>query len=115
MSCQQKAYASEVGEHLGSLGLFVDIDNSDNTLSKKIRNGEIAQYNFILGAFFFYIDPKRESADSGDWTLGSRWSRRVRRALGKCPKPRRCRFEDSGRSVNSAERDRATVRGSEAR
>ena len=25
------------------------MDNSDNTLPKKIRNGEIAQYNFILG------------------------------------------------------------------
>lgn len=30
-------------------GLFVDVDNGENTLPKKIRNGEIAQYNFILG------------------------------------------------------------------
>jgi threonyl-tRNA synthetase len=25
------------------------VDNGENTLPKKIRNGEIAQYNFILG------------------------------------------------------------------
>jgi threonyl-tRNA synthetase len=31
------------------LGLFADVDNGENTLPKKIRNGEIAQYNFILG------------------------------------------------------------------
>ena len=28
------------------------MDNSDNTLPKKIRNGEIAQYNFILGELY---------------------------------------------------------------
>jgi threonyl-tRNA synthetase len=28
------------------------VDNGENTLPKKIRNGEIAQYNFILGEFF---------------------------------------------------------------
>ena len=31
-------------------GLFADVDNSPETLNKKIRNGEIAQYNFIFGA-----------------------------------------------------------------
>jgi hypothetical protein len=31
-------------------GLFADVDNGADTLPKKIRNGEIAQYNFILGA-----------------------------------------------------------------
>ena len=30
-------------------GLFADVDNGADTLPKKIRNGEIAQYNFILG------------------------------------------------------------------
>jgi threonyl-tRNA synthetase len=43
-----KAYASEVGEILSNLGLYVDVDNSAETLNKKIRNGETAQYNFIL-------------------------------------------------------------------
>ena len=42
-------YASEVAAKLQELGLYVDVDNGENTLNKKIRNGEIAQYNFILG------------------------------------------------------------------
>ncbi|KAI0795521.1 hypothetical protein C8Q75DRAFT_791290 [Abortiporus biennis] len=43
-----KEYASEVAETLSKQGLYVDVDNGENTLPKKIRNGEIAQYNFIL-------------------------------------------------------------------
>ncbi|KIK68334.1 hypothetical protein GYMLUDRAFT_35720 [Collybiopsis luxurians FD-317 M1] len=43
-----KEYATQISERLNSLGLYADVDNSDNTLPKKIRNGEIAQYNFIL-------------------------------------------------------------------
>jgi len=34
---------------LSEIGLFADVDNGADTLPKKIRNGEIAQYNFILG------------------------------------------------------------------
>ena len=45
----QKEYASEVANRLSGLGLYADVDNGENTLPKKIRNGEIAQYNFILG------------------------------------------------------------------
>ncbi|KAJ7637030.1 hypothetical protein FB45DRAFT_977499 [Roridomyces roridus] len=41
-------YATEVCERLKSLGLFADVDNGPDTLPKKVRNGEIAQYNFIL-------------------------------------------------------------------
>jgi len=36
------------------VGLFADADNGENTLPKKIRNGEIAQYNFILGMLSYY-------------------------------------------------------------
>jgi len=43
-----KDYASEVANRLTSLGIFADVDNGENTLPKKVRNGEIAQYNFIL-------------------------------------------------------------------
>ena len=50
----QREYATEVAEKLTKLGLFVDVDNGENTLPKKIRNGEIAQYNFILGGFSIY-------------------------------------------------------------
>ena len=34
------------------LGFWADVDNGENTLQKKIRNGEISQYNFILGTEF---------------------------------------------------------------
>ncbi|KAH8119150.1 hypothetical protein DFH11DRAFT_1563230 [Phellopilus nigrolimitatus] len=43
-----QGYASEVANKLAGLGFFADVDNGDNTLNKKIRNGEVAQYNFIL-------------------------------------------------------------------
>lgn len=45
----QKEYASEIVSRLTNLGLWADVDNGENTLPKKIRNGEIAQYNFIFG------------------------------------------------------------------
>jgi len=41
-------YATKVADTLTDLGIFVDVDKGENTLPKKIRNGEIAQYNFIL-------------------------------------------------------------------
>ncbi|KAF7440036.1 threonyl-tRNA synthetase [Pleurotus ostreatus] len=43
-----KDYAAEIAERLTNLGLHADVDNGDNTLPKKVRNGEIAQYNFIF-------------------------------------------------------------------
>ncbi|KAL1670281.1 hypothetical protein GGF50DRAFT_94427 [Schizophyllum commune] len=43
-----KKYASEVADTLSKANLYAEVDNSDNTLQKKIRNGEIAQYNFII-------------------------------------------------------------------
>ena len=49
----QKEYAAEIAARLDSHGLFADVDNGENTLPKKIRNGEIAQYNFILGTHCF--------------------------------------------------------------
>ncbi|RKP13158.1 hypothetical protein BJ684DRAFT_20334 [Piptocephalis cylindrospora] len=41
-------YADRVRSTLHEAGLYVDVDNGENTLNKKIRNAEIAQYNFIL-------------------------------------------------------------------
>ncbi|KAG9307924.1 hypothetical protein JVU11DRAFT_12894 [Chiua virens] len=43
-----KEYAQEIADTLSALGLFADVDNGADTLPKKIRNGEIAQYNFLL-------------------------------------------------------------------
>ncbi|KAK7000243.1 aa-TRNA-ligase-II domain-containing protein [Favolaschia claudopus] len=43
-----KDYVVQVHDRLKSEGFFVDIDNGPDTLSKKIRNAEISQHNFIL-------------------------------------------------------------------
>ncbi|KAI7904124.1 uncharacterized protein BX663DRAFT_504060 [Cokeromyces recurvatus] len=41
-------YAKEITDKLVTLGMHADADLSDNTLNKKIRNAELAQYNFIF-------------------------------------------------------------------
>ena len=41
-------YAEKVRAKLWDAGFFADVDLSDNTLNKKIRNGELAQYNFVF-------------------------------------------------------------------
>jgi threonyl-tRNA synthetase len=48
LNVRQREYASEIQKTLSAQGLYVDVDNGTETLPKKIRNGEIAQYNFIL-------------------------------------------------------------------
>ncbi|KAF9586255.1 threonyl-tRNA synthetase [Lunasporangiospora selenospora] len=41
-------YAGKVQQRLFDAGFYADIDHSDATLNKKIRNAELAQYNFIF-------------------------------------------------------------------
>jgi len=41
-------YAEDVRSRLRAAGFHVDIDDSTNTLKKKIREGQLAQYNYIL-------------------------------------------------------------------
>jgi threonyl-tRNA synthetase len=41
-------YANQIRNHLESLGFYCDVDLSTLTLNKKIREAQIAQYNFIL-------------------------------------------------------------------
>jgi len=41
-------YAEEVRAALWDAGFFADADFSDNTLNKKVRNGELSQYNFVF-------------------------------------------------------------------
>ncbi|KAL1918484.1 uncharacterized protein VTP21DRAFT_3144 [Calcarisporiella thermophila] len=53
------AYAERVRQALHDAGLFADADLGDNTLNKKIRNGELAQYNFI-----FVVGAEEESTQS---------------------------------------------------
>jgi threonyl-tRNA synthetase len=52
-----KEYAKEVAQKLWDAGIYADADLSDSTLPKKVRNGEIAQYNFIFGAFALSCSP----------------------------------------------------------
>ncbi|KDQ50940.1 hypothetical protein JAAARDRAFT_41579 [Jaapia argillacea MUCL 33604] len=65
VSIPYKDYAAEVAECLSAAGLFADVDNGENTLQKKIRNGEIAQYNFILVV-------GQEEVDSGSVNVRNR-------------------------------------------
>ena len=49
-------YAFQVKEKMFAAGFMaeVDIDDSD-TMNKKIRNAQLAQFNFILGKLFAFI------------------------------------------------------------
>ncbi|KAH9816732.1 hypothetical protein DFH28DRAFT_1124859 [Melampsora americana] len=48
VAATHKAYAQEVAQKLWDAGLYADADMTDATLPKKIRNGEISSYNFII-------------------------------------------------------------------
>ncbi|BFU20972.1 threonine--tRNA ligase, putative [Entamoeba histolytica HM-1:IMSS-B] len=41
-------YGAKVTKELNDAGFYADLDDSDNKLPKKIRNAQVAQYNFIL-------------------------------------------------------------------
>jgi threonyl-tRNA synthetase len=51
-------YAEEVAGKLKDAGFNVDIDDSDNTLNKKVRNAQTEQYNYILVVGQKEIDTK---------------------------------------------------------
>lgn len=42
------AYARAVRDRLHAAGLYVDVDGTDRKLNKKIREAQLAQYNYIL-------------------------------------------------------------------
>ncbi|EGG04898.1 uncharacterized protein MELLADRAFT_37217, partial [Melampsora larici-populina 98AG31] len=48
VAATHKAYAQEVAQKLWDAGLYADADMTDATLPKKIRNGEVSSYNFII-------------------------------------------------------------------
>lgn len=50
-----KEYAQKVAQKFWDAGLFAEADLSDNTLNKKIRNGQTAQWNFIMGALTLFV------------------------------------------------------------
>ena len=47
-----KEYATKIAQTFWDKGLFAEADLSDNTLNKKIRNAQTAQYNFIMGGCY---------------------------------------------------------------
>ena len=63
---------------LWDAGLYADADLSDSTLPTKVRNGEIAQYNFGEGAladlsmmskFSLTVPPRCQSSEVKRWNL----------------------------------------------
>ena len=52
-------YANKVRDQLKTAGFQVDIDDSSNSLKKKVREGQLAQYNYIL-----VVGEKEETNDS---------------------------------------------------
>ena len=42
-------YVLEVQSIFRAKGMHIDVDISGNTMQKKIRTGQLAQYNFIFG------------------------------------------------------------------
>ena len=45
-------YAKKVADACSDAGLYVETDLGEETLNEKIRNAEIAQFNFIFGVLF---------------------------------------------------------------
>ena len=48
VSNNQDGYAYQVAAQLKKAGIFVDMDDSANTVKKKVREAQISQYNYIL-------------------------------------------------------------------
>uniref|UniRef100_A0A803MNW2 threonine--tRNA ligase n=1 Tax=Chenopodium quinoa TaxID=63459 RepID=A0A803MNW2_CHEQI len=48
VSEKSSAYAHEVRDHIHQAGYHVDVDTSDKTINKKVREAQMSQYNYIL-------------------------------------------------------------------
>jgi threonyl-tRNA synthetase len=74
-------YAKEVQAIFKAQNMYIDVDLSGNTLQKKVRTGQLAQYNFIFGksitAIFVCIQAN----------FSSGWGSRNERPRGQRPKP----------------------------
>ncbi|KAF9913692.1 threonyl-tRNA synthetase [Lobosporangium transversale] len=69
-------YAESVRKRLHDAGYFVDVDASDSTINKKIRNAELAHYNFI-----FVVGAQEEA--SGSVNVRSRDAEESKKAKGE--------------------------------
>jgi len=59
-------YATEIAKKLFDAGLYAEADIGENTLPKKVRNAELAQYNFILVVGQEELDSKSVNARNRD-------------------------------------------------
>ncbi|XP_075476513.1 threonine--tRNA ligase, mitochondrial 1-like [Primulina tabacum] len=48
VSDKSQAYALQVHDRIHDAGFYVDVDTSDRTINKKVREAQLAQYNYIL-------------------------------------------------------------------
>ncbi|CAN6550684.1 unnamed protein product [Malus baccata var. baccata] len=48
VSDKSQPYALEVRDRIHQAGYYVDVDTTDRTIQKKVREAQIAQYNYIL-------------------------------------------------------------------
>nr|XP_043627753.1 threonine--tRNA ligase, mitochondrial 1-like [Erigeron canadensis] len=48
VSDKSQAYGQQVKDQIDEAGYYVDIDTSDRTIQKKVREAQLAQYNYIL-------------------------------------------------------------------
>ncbi|KAI5679171.1 hypothetical protein M9H77_10121 [Catharanthus roseus] len=48
VSEKSQPYALELRERIHDAGFYVDVDTSDRTIQKKVREAQVAQYNYIL-------------------------------------------------------------------
>jgi len=50
-------YANSVAQKFKDAGLFAEVDESANTLNKMIRNAQVGQWSFVMGASFLFLLP----------------------------------------------------------
>ncbi|XP_047941314.1 threonine--tRNA ligase, mitochondrial 1 [Salvia hispanica] len=48
VSDKSQSYALEVRDRIHDAGYYVDVDTTDRTINKKVREAQLAQYNYIL-------------------------------------------------------------------
>ena len=75
-----KDYVLEVQSIFRAQTMYVDVDLSGNTMQKKIRTGQLQQYNFIFGTpwwffffffFFFFFSPLQNHSPDRKTLLSS--------------------------------------------
>jgi hypothetical protein len=80
-------YAEQVRRTCYEAGFHVDADVSGDTLNKKIRNAELAQYNFIFGNTALNIIVYVFTYQLTCYLINSRGSRRTGYTISKCTQP----------------------------